>query len=173
MQSFLRFAIVSAFVFSVTACATVAQGPSYSESKAKTLQSDRSTVYIFRKYAEPTAFGTTIKINGTEVTSLNQNGYTWATVAPGTTEIRAVWAGLSGQRDSLISLNLKPATTYFIELTGMSKFTGATLGGGSGVTMQEFNVQMGSGLNHVNPAAAEKVLEACCKFQKPNAIHYQ
>ncbi|QTN26203.1 hypothetical protein HZ993_12690 [Rhodoferax sp. AJA081-3] len=32
---------------------------------------------------------------------------------------------------------------------------------------------LGSGLNHVNPAAAEKVLEACCKFQKPNAIHYQ
>jgi hypothetical protein len=145
----------------LSACATVAKGPSYLESKARKALPDRATVYVLREYAEPTAWGANIQIDGKPVADLNQGGFTWIYIKPGKTEIKAVWSGMSSQKDSFISIDTEAGKTYYVELTGVSQLTGVTL------TMMYFKV--GSGLSEVKPEAAVKKLETCCKFQKPGS----
>ena len=140
-------------------CATVAKGPSYLESKAIKSKPGFAVLYIFREYAEPTAWGANIQVDTKPITTLNQGGFTWAYVKPGKKEIKAVWSGMSGQKDSFISINIKESRTYYVELTGISQVIGAS--------SSAVYFKMGSGLNEVKPGFAVKKLEVCCKFQKP------
>lgn len=142
-------------------CATVAKGPAYSEARAGSAKSGYSTLYVFREYAEPTAWGANIQVDAKPVSTLNQNGFTWVFVKPGKKEIKAVWAGMSGQKDSYISIDVVEGKTYYVELTGISQVAGAAY------PIMIF--KMGSGLNQIKPESAVKRLEKCCKFQKPVA----
>ena len=140
-------------------CATAPDGPPYSASRATFQPSDKATVYVFRRYAEPTAWGATVQVSGHEVATLGQATFTWAFVQPGKQTIRAVWPALSGQHDSTIDSVLLAGRTYYFELVGISQVSGAV---GSAVTFR-----MGSGLNEIAPNAAEAILAQCCRFQKP------
>lgn len=139
-------------------CATVAKGPSFSESKAVNSKPGFATLYVFREYAEPTAWGAEVQVDSKPVTTLNEKGFTWIYVKPGTKNIKAVWPGISAQKDSSISIDAVEGKTHFVELTGISKPM-------AGYPMILF--KMGSGLNLIKPESAVKRLEACCKFQKP------
>lgn len=164
----LALLVVSIGLFS--GCATVAQGPSFSEAPAPTPDPGKAVVYVFRKYAEPTAWGATIYFDKHEVATLNQSGFTWAYLVPGKHTVRGVWAGMSGQKDSSISLDVKSGQSYFIELTGSSRLTGSKAGTTPGSVIMYF--RMGSGLNEVNPAAGRSILTQCCKFQQPLSSQY-
>jgi hypothetical protein len=145
-------------------CATVPDGPMYPASSATSQPSDKSVVYVYRRYAEPTAWGATIKLAEREVATLGQGTFTWAYVTPGKQVVRATWPGLSGQKDSTIEAELVGGKTYYFELVGISRVTGAA---GSLLF-----VRMGSGLNEVAPSAAETALSQCCRFQKPSNQDY-
>lgn len=142
----------------VTACATVAKGPSYSEAKSLKPSPGFATLYVYRENAEPTAWGANIQVNGKPSADLNQGGFTWVYIKPGKTEVKAVWSGMSGQKDSFISIETQANKTYYVELTGISK---------AEVLFPMVYFKVGSGLSEVKPAAAVKKLETCCKFQKP------
>ena len=142
-------------------CATVAKGPSYTEAKASKPKPGYATIYVMRDYAEPTAWGAEIRIGGSPLTTLNQKGFTWVYSKPGKTEVRAVWSGMSGQKDSLISIDTEASKTYYLELTGISQFRG--------IVMSTVFFKMGSGLNEMRPEAAVSKLETCCSFQKPGS----
>lgn len=153
-----------AFLFCLSALAgCVAQGPVYSESKPLQEKPGYAVLYVFREYAEPTAWGSTIHIDDKEVVTLDQGGFTWVYAKPGKRKIKAVWAILSGQRNSFISLEIAEGKTYFVDVTGISQMTGAGYG---------YLVKMGSGMNDVNPEAAEARLQKCCKFQRPISDSY-
>jgi hypothetical protein len=154
----------------LSGCATVAEGPAFSDARAVTPMAGRATVYVFRKYAEPTAWGATVHFDDQEVATLNQGGFTWAYLTPGKRRVRAVWAGMSGQRDSEIGLDVKAGNTYYVELTGISKMTGSGPGALPGTITIYYRI--GSGMSEVNPAVAELVLSQCCKFQKPRSTEY-
>lgn len=142
----------------LSACATVAKGPTYSEAKAFRPDPAHATIYIFREYAEPTAWGANIVINGSATAALNQGGFAWVYSKPGKTEIKAVWSSMSGQNDSFISIETRPGQTYYVELTGISK---------GEVKFPFLYFKVGSGLSQIKPDAAVKKLETCCRFQKP------
>jgi hypothetical protein len=158
MQNFSRFVQWVVFSLFISSCATVAKGPRYSEAKSMKAEPGFATVYVFREYAEPTAWGSEIQINGKPAATLNQGGFTWVYSKPGKTEIKAVWSGMSGQKDSFISIDTVEGKTYYVEVKGISKAD-------PGYLVIYFKV--GSGLNEVKPNVAVKKLETCCKFQKP------
>ena len=158
------------FAIFLGGCATVAEGPSFSEARAVTPMTGKATVYVFRKYAEPTAWGSTIHFENQEVATLNQGGFTWAYLTPGPRTVRAVWAGMSGQNDSVITLDVEAGSTYYIELTGTTRFAGTEAGTLPGTYKMYFRV--GSGMSVVNPALAESVVSQCCRFQKPRSLEY-
>lgn len=148
----------------LSGCVTVAQGPDFSEARAKTQPTNKATVYVFRKHAEPTAWGATVYFADRPVASLNEGGFTWAHLSPGKQTIRAVWSPISGQRDSKIDITVEAGKTYYVELLGVSQVTGYSMG-----TMY---YRIGSGLNEVHPVPAEDILARCCKFQAPAASDY-
>ncbi len=152
------------FTLFISGCATIAEGPAYSVAKANKSRQGYATLYVFREYAEPTAWGATIHIDGKEISTLNQGGFTWIYAKPGNRNITAVWAGLSGQRDSKISLNFLENKKYYVDLTGISQV--------SGVSLDFIYFRVGSGLNSVRPNVAEQKLTKCCKYQKPVSMTY-
>lgn len=153
--------VVGAVALFAGGCATMAKGPSFAEAKART-KPGHAIVYVFRKYAEPTAWGATIHVDDREGATLNQEGFTWAHVTPGKHRIRAVWPVLSSQKDSFIELaDAKPGKTYFFELTGISRMDGATFVG----TGMAYSFKLGSGFRQLPPEVAEPVVSEC-RFQK-------
>jgi hypothetical protein len=164
MIGFIRATALLFFLSALFSCATVAQGPKYLESKASQSKPGYAVLYVFREYAEPTMWGATVLINGKQVATLNQRGFTWAYVKPGDTEIKAVWSGMSGQHDSFISIDILENKNYYVDLTGISQGTVGVLG--------DMYFKVGSGLNEVKPEAAVKRLETCCSFQSPAATTF-
>ena len=164
MFKFAHIAALGCCLTLLSGCASTAYGPAYLESKAMQGKAGYATLYVFREHAEPTLFGAAIQINGKEVTTLNQGGYTWVYAQPGRNKIKAVWAGLSGQQDSYFTLNIEAGETYYVDVTGISRL--------AGMSNRHMYFDMGSGLNGVNPAVAEARLEKCCKFQKPVSDTY-
>lgn len=150
-------------------CASVGDGPTYAEARSTTPTTNKATVYVYRKYAEPTVWPVTIYFGNREVAALNQGSFTWTNIAPGKHQVRGVWPGFSGQQDASIEIEVKPATTYYLEVTGISR---GLPGSGGGVAASLFPLRMGSGINEVSPQAAEATLASCCTFRKPTASDY-
>jgi hypothetical protein len=159
-----RLILTLVALFTLAGCATAPDGPAYPASRATLQPSDKSTVYVYREHAEPTAWGATIKLADREIVTLGQGAFTWAYLPPGKHLIRAVWPALSGQQDSTIEAELQSGKTYYFELTGISRVTGA-----AGTILF---LRMGSGLNEVTPSVAEAKLSQCCRFQKPTVLDY-
>ena len=155
--------LLTFIVLGLAGCATT-DGPSYQEAKPSTVAPGKALVYVFRKHAEPTMWSTSILVDDRELASLSQGGFTWAYVTPGQHAVRGVWPTGSGQRDSVINLDVQAGGTYFLELTGIARMTGVgpTVGGQTTVYYR-----MGSGLNEWRPEAAEPIVAGCCRFQKP------
>jgi hypothetical protein len=151
-------------------CTSVANGPTYAEARATALKTDKATVYVYRRHAEPTIWPVTVYFGNHDVAALTQGSFTWVNVVPGKHQVRIVWPVLSGQRDASIEIEVKPGTTYYLEVTGISRAlpsTAVIIGGV--VTMQS---RMGSEINEVIPQAAEAALAICCNFRKPTASDY-
>ncbi len=163
MSRKLKLAIVVCLAAFHYGCATVATGPAFTGLDQVQPKEGLALVYIFREYAEPTAWGSTIHVDSQKIATLNQGGYTWIYAKPGTRVFSGKWAGLSGQRDSEITLDLAANETYFVDLTGISRASGA------GSTTY---VTMGSGLNLVDPTESVKRLKACCKLQAAELATY-
>jgi len=149
---------------SIILMSCMARGPVFLESKATAAKPGHALVYIFRENAQPTLFGATIQIDGKEVVTLKQCGFTWVYAKPGKRKIEAVWDSITSQEISLVSLNISDGETYYVELTGISKYLGTSYGMDHSL--------VGSLLSTVDAEVAEARLAKCCKFQKPLYIVY-
>lgn len=145
-------------------CVVAANAPSFAEAAAPAPEEGMALVYVFRDRAEPTAWGATIFFDDDRVAMLKEDGFTWAYMAPGTHRIRAEWHWLSGQEDSFITLNVAPGRTYHLELLGVVNVTGMV-----GNTMY---MEIGSGMNLLEPRLAVERMSSCCRFQRPAAPRY-
>jgi len=145
----------------IAACATPPEGPAYPEAKASAAKPDNALLYVFREYAEPTGFAAKIYVDGQEMASLSQGGFTWVYMKPGMRRITSTWAG--SQDPGVIALNLGEDKTYYLEVKGRAK---STLHGMVGV-MPIVSLQMGSGFVLTDTESSEVRLAKCCRFQKP------
>ncbi|MCU7830879.1 MAG: DUF2846 domain-containing protein [Candidatus Thiodiazotropha sp. (ex Myrtea sp. 'scaly one' KF741663)] len=155
---------VTLMLILLSGCATLAEGPSYLDSKPASKDSDLATIYIYRKYAEPTAWGVDVIVNDQKVASLSQQGFTWFRVDPGNVNIKAVWPALSGQKTGHLQFMAKAGAEYYVELTGQSKLSSVMPSGVSGGVV--LVAEMGSGLYLMNSIVGEQIITECCRYQK-------
>jgi hypothetical protein len=155
----LRSAAIASIALLSTGC--MAHGPSFAETKPPRAGDGEAVLYVFRAYAEPTAWGATVSIDDQELTTLNQGGFTVAVVKPGTRNLKASWSGLSGQKDSTLALEIVAGQAYYVAVTGSVRMTGTSMRYG----YLEYDWRLGSGMHPVKPSAAPAVLTECCKLQ--------
>lgn len=162
MSKKLKLVISILLVGILSGCATVAKGPAFTGLEEVKPRQGLAIVYIYREYAEPTAWGSTIHIDSQRVATLNQGGYTWIYAKPGTRKLSGKWPALSGQDDSELSIDLAANTTYFVNVTGVSQLSSSMPG----------FITMGSGLNLVDPQESVNRLKICCKLQTAESTTY-
>jgi len=151
-------------LFILSACASIAEGPAYSDAKATQKKAGYATLYVFRKYAEPAGWGATLYIDDKEVSVLNQQGFTWVYAKPGARQLSVVWPGLSGQQDAGIKLALSANKTYYVELSGLSHVHSLSDG--------KNKKRKRTKLNSIHPRFAERLLNKCCQFEQPKSDTY-
>ena len=152
-------ALFIAMVFGLLAgCATnPPAGPAFSDLAQVPPKQGLATVYIYREYAEPTAWNSTIHVGSEKVATLGQGEYTWIYAQPGNRKISGKWPLMSGQNDAEIELSFAANEVYFVDLIGISQF--------SHMSYDTMYFNMGSGLNLVKPTEALQRLKTCCRLQ--------
>lgn len=114
---------------------------------------------IYRAYAEPTIWATTVKIDGTKLVALGNKQWTAVSLEPGTYEIKTSWSFMSGQSGGNILLTVEPGKMHFLEIVGQSQYAG----GGPGY----MSFRMGSGIGEVTGSGAADRVAGCCTFKEP------
>ena len=112
-----------------------------------------ANVIIFRQYAEPTAWVTTIKIDGKKLGSLGNGKWTAISLEPGAYEIKTSWSLLSGQRGGKYKLKVEEGKTHFLEIVGRSRYDG-------------MYYSMGSGIGELPRDNGFSRVGACCEFKE-------
>jgi len=119
-------------------------------------------VFIFRAYAEPTLWSTTLKIDGRNVATLKQNSFTAIQVAAGAHKLKLGWPLLSAQNNAELQVDIEPDKTYYFAIIGAA-----------GIDHVEGNiiyVRDGSGFVPVEPEKGAPAIQACCTFTAPAAV---
>jgi hypothetical protein len=148
----------------ISGCASAPKGPSFSEARIKDADPNKAVLYVYRKHAEPTLWDATITVDGTPGARLDEGSFTIIKLTPGSHTIKAVWAGMSGQRDSYISVNAKAGETHFVELTGISQVAGY-------LPVVGIMYRVGSGMAELDAQVALSTLSECCKLRKSDGLN--
>lgn len=155
-----RLALLVSVALISTGCA--AHGAAFAQTTPPVARQDEAVLYVFRAYAEPTAWGTTVSIDGQKLTTLNQGGFTVAVVKPGARELKATWSVLASQKDGTLDLEVVAGRTYYVAVTGLSRMTGA---GTDKYGQHYYEFTKGTGMHPVNPQAAPDLVAKCCVLQ--------
>jgi hypothetical protein len=158
--------LFNAIAAMIVGCATTPAGQGVAYVRPSSIPSDKALVYVYRDYAEPLVWSATVVLGNREVASLSQRTFTWFFANPGINVVRANWPALSGQIPSTIELEMKPGSTYYLELTGVSRVAGVTPSG-TGIA---YTFRMGSGMNERPPELAESTILTCCTHVRATAI---
>jgi hypothetical protein len=105
----------------LAACAAPKDAPTFSTAPVATPRDGMAVLYIYREYAEPTAWKPTIYIDGTEVVSLPQQGFSWIYLSPGKHTVVSKWPFLAGAPKLEFTEEYKSEMRYFYEITGTSR----------------------------------------------------
>ncbi|TCS11995.1 hypothetical protein [Caulobacter sp. BK020] len=119
-------------------------------------------VFVFRAYAEPTLWSTTLKVDGRNVATLKQNSFTAVRLAAGVHKFKLGWPLLSAQSNAELQINIEPDKTYYLAVIGEA-----------GIDHVEGNiiyVRDGSGFVPVEPEKGATSIQACCTFTTPTAV---
>jgi hypothetical protein len=133
-----------------TACATSQTAPSFSAAPTPVVDGDYAVLYIFRIYAQPTAWPAYLQIDGQEVVSLNQEGFTWVKVKAGPHKFKHGWPALAGMPAVNFEHTLVAGTTYAFQMHGTSAIDGLE------TQMQNVEIEV-----------ATKQMAACCRYVPP------
>jgi hypothetical protein len=155
-----RLALLVSVTLVSTGCA--AHGAAFAQTTPPVAKQDEAVLYVFRAHAEPTAWGTTVSIDGQELTTLNQGGFTVAVVKPGARKLKSTWPLLASQKDGTLDLEVAAGRTYYVAVTGVSRLTGS---GMDSYGQHYYEFTKGTGMHSVNPQAAPDLLAKCCVLQ--------
>lgn len=155
------------FTSLLVACAAPSNAPSFSRAPAAESREGMAALYIYREYAEPTAWKPTIYIDGKEVVSLPQQGFSWIYISPGNHTLVSKWSFLAGVPPLEFSTEYKAGVRYFYEITGTSR-----------VVDRQKNAPWLPGINIYFKTTAQmksfhereaiEQLQKCCRFIPPD-----
>lgn len=152
-------AIAAVLVALLTACAAPSTAPTFSQTPLATPKEGMAVLYLYREYAEPTAFKPTLAIDGKEVVALPQQGFTWVYVTPGNHKLTSRWPFLAGAHGVEFSAEYVAGTRYFYEITGSSRLVGMSAAG--------MNFRTTAQMESQQEREALQRLEKCCRFISP------
>jgi hypothetical protein len=118
-----------------------------------------ANVYIVRENAEPTLWGSSVRIDGLAVASLGQRSYTAVRVAPGTHGFRLSWPIIAGQSGDEFDLEIEAGQTYYLAVLGVSRVTG----GGYHVIYY----RLGSSMARLKSDEGQRLVASCCRYRRP------
>lgn len=150
-RSFIGQAVSGLFFVLLAGCATSRTASKFNEAPMPELQSDMAVLYIFRSYAEPTAFAAHAEIDQLEVVSLNQEGFSWVYIKPGEHSFKIRWSSLSGMPDLEFKKSLEAGKVYAFQILGSVKELTP-------------NATTNSSLSHVKIEVAKEKRKACCSY---------
>ena len=144
------------------ACVAPSTAPTYSQAPAAAPREGVAVLYVYREYAEPTAWKPTIYVDGKEVVSLPQQGFSWVYLSPGKHTLSSRWPRLAAVPPVEFSADYAAGTRYFFEISGTSRMTGT-----SGITM---HFKTTAQVKSAQEREAIQQLQKCCRFITPTAI---
>ena len=150
----MKKVILIHFLLLLSACATNKKAPTFSESPMPNVNVNKAILYIYREYAEPTAFSSYLEIDGQKVASLRQEGFTWIYIEPGEYNFVNGWPFSSGMPKLEFKYNLEAGNVYSFEMT-------------SKVKMGFFISTVTTSMNFQEIEEATKRIESCCRYVKP------
>ncbi|WP_405119702.1 hypothetical protein [Pseudomonas leptonychotis] len=147
----------------LTACAASSSAPTFSQIDFAPTKEDKAIFYIFREYAEPTAWKATIYIDGNEIVSLPQQGFTWIYLKPGKHTVTSRWSSMAGVPTVEFSSEFLANSKFFYEIVGTAKATGATAGINGPIMSFSTTAQ----INTPEEKIAIEKLSRCCRYITP------
>ena len=124
-----------------------------------------ANIIVYREYAEPIIWASTVKVDGEKVAALTNRRFTAMRVPPGQHTLTISWSRLAGQPPVSLDISVSEGERRFFEITGNSKFAGLGPGILGSIAMY---INMSAGISEVKPEHANQVLSNCCKFKTPN-----
>jgi hypothetical protein len=115
------------------------------------MRSDKAVLYVYRQYAEPTAWPAQLEIDGRSALSLQQEGFTWVYVTPGNRNLVYRWPFLAGMPKVEFTHQFEAGKTYAFEMTGKAR--GAAIFFVTRSAIRELEWRM-----------AIEQLRACCRY---------
>jgi hypothetical protein len=137
-----------------TACATSQTAPTYTEAPTPIAKSDQAVLYIYRIYAQPTAWAAYLQLDGNEVTSLHQEGFTWVYVQAGSHKFKYGWPGLAGMPSVNFEHTLEAGQAYAFEMYGSAGNPNDY--GGAVSQMKNVDIEI-----------AKQKMATCCRYVAP------
>jgi hypothetical protein len=116
-----------------------------------------ANLVVYRKYAEPTAWMPTVKIDGVKIVALPNKHFTATRVPPGQHTVTLIWPFMAGQKRAEMSFVLLEGERQYFEITGTSRVVG--------VGYDYIVVRIGSGIAQIKPEYAEAIIDECCQLK--------
>lgn len=149
----LKMKKIAFLIFSIllAGCTTSKTAPTFSTAESPEVKPDKAILYIFRDYAEPTAFAAYLSIDKVEAAALNQQGFTWIYIEPGKHQFTYSWNLLSGMPTVKFEGAVEGGKVYAFQMTGDVNSTSTMVRSKSAI--QGINIQV----------AIEK-MNQCCRY---------
>lgn len=132
-------------------CTTSKSAPTFSDSQRPEIKPDQAILYIFRDYAEPTAFAAHLKIDNVDAASLNQQGFTWVYIEPGKHQFKYGWNFLSGMPTVEFESTFEAGKVYAFQMSG-------------GVNSAGNMIRSTSAIQPISPEVAIEKMKQCCRY---------
>lgn len=152
-----RILLLGFFFVFLTGCTTSRTAPTFVQTPIPAPQNDMAVLYLFRGYAEPTAFAAHITIDQSEVASLNQEGFTWVYVKAGQHDFSVDWSSWSGVPSLQFKHSLEAGHFYAFQVLGHVK-------------MLTPNVVSNAAITRLGVEEAQDRMKACCRYVPPTQI---
>jgi len=139
----------------LSGCATSEKALSYAEAPVPIKSTKNAVLYIYRKYAQPTAFSAYLEIDGKEAVSLSQEGFTWVYIKPGNHKFKHGWPLFAAMPSVDFEREFKPGKTYAFEISGRV----------SGMTAE-------TAIKPTNIEYAKQKMASCCRYVQPSSENF-
>ena len=156
MDQLVPMTVLSTFL---CGCAVSSTAPSFSEAPAPNLNRDKAVLYIYRQYAEPTAWSAYLLMEDQELVSLPQQGFSWVYVNPGKHHFTFKWPWLASMPTVEFDREFEKNKVYVFEMQGRTAMTGV------GVGVVHFRTE--SEISPTAPEVAKSAMTACCRYVRP------
>jgi hypothetical protein len=147
----------------LTACQVSPTAPHYADAPKPELSGGKAVLYVYREYAEPTAFKAFITDADRKIVSLPQKAFSWVYLDPGEHQLMFGWPMGSGMPDLNFKARVEAGKVYVFEM--LSDLDVGGYGQVNGVSGMLLTTTME--VRGMDPDVASALMTKCCQYVKP------